>query len=71
VAQRTERQRTRLCAVCRYSTGTAHEINAVRLFECRRRAPNPGEGKLASTVVHRAAWPIVSGDEWCGEYADN
>lgn len=37
--------------------------------DCRRRAPVAGPHDDDDRVVHYARWPIVVGDDWCGEFA--
>lgn len=46
------------CSECEFSE--MHEQNDT-LFYCRRRAPAILKGD-------RGVWPVVSADEWCGEY---
>lgn len=67
-----ERKRTRLCGTCRFKQATGNYINGIELVECRRRAPLPSDGPLGTQYSRgrRAYWPLISAEEWCGEWGE-
>ncbi|MBF4990655.1 hypothetical protein [Methylophilus sp. QUAN] len=56
------------CSVCIYSK----ELNGHNLFECRRNAPIAAHDKNKNIGIAKesftARWPVVSGDDSCGEF---
>jgi hypothetical protein len=57
------------CKFCMF----VHEIDGGEdsdLYECRRHAPMPVvfRGKLHRDAQTEWGWPLVSSDDWCGEY---
>lgn len=47
------------CRGCEYGEALREPTS----FRCRRHAPRPGTGNSEGI-----AWPVVSADDWCGEY---
>src|ERR1039458_2067710 len=59
----------RTCSDCRFcNIGYKPEIRYDPSYECRRRAPAPKVH--ASDLGVGAYWPLVSPDEWCGEWKE-
>jgi len=53
------------CKECRYfdSWGSSSEKG-----ECKRYAPRPNNRLLKEPDEFYAEWPLVTIDEWCGEF---
>lgn len=51
---------------CRGCVHAADSTGSVGGIECRRNAPQPSGS--ATPAYTRPYWPIVNGDDWCGEW---
>jgi hypothetical protein len=58
------------CATCRYAIKRTDRHTAPStFFECRRFPPvPPADRSFDNFDVPFAAWPLVSADDWCGEW---
>lgn len=62
------------CAKCKFSLPRAHEQNK---FDCRRNPPTAAifpqqneRGQLVGSQII-SGWPLVQGEQWCGEFRPN
>ena len=54
------------CGNCFYVKSFPVEADDFEMLWCRRNAPVPLAGGIPN---HFASWPLVCGDQWCGEWA--
>ena len=70
----------RICVTCRFfnpygtynehqerPNGTHRTVEKLR-GQCRAHSPSIDPNELAA-YTYNCAWPIVPGDDWCGEWA--
>lgn len=63
--------RTDICAYCRFFKPFESGLGA-----CRRHSPrlidlsavDPGHPELGRQFEYQSAWPLMSRDEWCGDF---
>lgn len=58
--------RATTCQTCRWSAGL-HEATCV----CKRYAPRPVVIVSDGGAMPDALWPVVSDEDWCGEWAED
>ena len=54
------------CKTCAFFEPEAHDNNTEGT--CHRYAPRPTDAYMRARSEIAAAWPIVMGTKWCGEW---
>lgn len=61
-----------LCATCRFARDPNDPNDPDGWMDCHRRSPTPiidpqwnDDGTVSKTFAY---WPLVDGDDWCGEW---